>query len=69
MKNMNRKMTREEYEDRVKEALYACRGTPRSEIDAEIEKERDWFFSYYENAEGNYERAVYLAIANFSMWV
>lgn len=62
-------MTKKEYESAVKKRLYECRGASKLEIDAEIEKEKDWFFSYFENANGNFERAVDLAVANFSMWV
>ena len=62
-------MTREEYETTVKEKLYAMRGTSKMLIDAEIEKEKEWFFSFYDNANGNYERAVNLAVSNFGMWV
>ena len=62
-------MTRKEYEKRVKKELYECRGASKLQIDAEIERNKEWFFSYYDEADGDFEHAVDLAVANFSMWV
>lgn len=62
-------MTREDFEKRVKEELYECRGASKFEIDAEIERNKDWFFSYFDEANGDFEHAVDLAVANFSMQV
>jgi hypothetical protein len=62
-------MTRKEYEKQVKERLYACRGASKLEIDAEIERNKKWFFSYYEEAGDDFKHAIDLAVANFSMMV
>jgi len=62
-------MTRAEYEKRVKEELYKVRGASKILIDAEIERNKKWFFSYYDEANGDFEHAIDLAVANFSLQV
>ena len=47
-------MTRAEYEKNVKERLYEASGESKAD---------------YEKANGNFENAVSLAVANFSLWV
>ena len=62
-------MTKAEFEKKVKERLYKESGASGIEIDAELEKEKQWLYSFYDKADGNFERAVSLAAANFGMWV
>ena len=69
-------MTIQEYENRVKLELYNHFKDSRDKdyIDSEIEKEKDWFYSYYydtqkENWKYDDEYAIKMAVANFIMWL
>ena len=69
-------MTKKEYEKKVKEILYDRFKNSRTKeyIDKEIEKEKEWFFSFYEETKDEDYKytddyAINLAVTNFSMWL
>ena len=69
-------MTIQEYENRVKLELYNHFKDSRDKdyIDSEIEKEKDWFYSYYydtqkEDWKYDDEHAIKMAVENFIMWL